>query len=295
MRKFSVFVLCFYLIASALLAVHSERWFSPSGEPINITYRALQPGEIITVSVQDGTRISKVMIQFLEKKYVMGKDDIRSQYLAFLGLDLGLEPGTYNMKIYIQKSDGGWESLEKKIVVQAKEFPVKRLWVKEKYVIPPPEVRERIKRESNILRSIYARFTPQWLGEEKFVIPTSGKVLDNFGERRIYNNKPRSPHGGVDISAPAGNPVKASNSGIVVLSTDLYFAGRTVIIDHGLGLFTIYCHFSKIAVKRGEQVKKGEIIGEVGATGRVTGPHLHWGVKILGSRVDPFSVLDFIL
>jgi murein DD-endopeptidase MepM/ murein hydrolase activator NlpD len=96
----------------------------------------------------------------------------------------------------------------------------------------------------------------------------------------------------VDISAPTGTPVWASNSGEVALRSDLYFSGKTVIIDHGLGLFSLYCHFSKIKVKRGQVVRKGDIIGEIGATGRVTGPHLHWGVKILGDRVDPFSLLS---
>jgi len=95
----------------------------------------------------------------------------------------------------------------------------------------------------------------------------------------------------LDIAAPAGTPVRASNSGQVVLADNLYFSGKTVIINHGLGVFTVYCHFSKIRIKRGEQVKKGEVIGDIGATGRVTGPHLHWGVKIFGSRVDPLALL----
>jgi murein DD-endopeptidase MepM/ murein hydrolase activator NlpD len=169
---------------------------------------------------------------------------------------------------------------------------VKRLWVKEEYVTPPSTVLERIRRESELLRSVYKKFTQTWLGEDSFIMPTEGKVFDNFGERRIYNNKPRSSHAGVDISAPTGTPVWASNSGEVALASDLYFSGKTVIIDHGLGLFSLYCHFSKIKVKRGQVVRKGDIIGEIGATGRVTGPHLHWGVKILGDRVDPFSLLS---
>jgi murein DD-endopeptidase MepM/ murein hydrolase activator NlpD len=142
-----------------------------------------------------------------------------------------------------------------------------------------------------MLGQIYDIFTFQWHGEGPFIIPCDGEAYDNFGERRIFNNEPRSPHSGVDISSPQGAPVRASNSGRVVLAKNLYYAGNTVIIDHGLGVFTSYLHFSKILAKKGEMVRKGDIIGEIGATGRVTGPHLHWGVKVSGSRVDPLSLL----
>jgi murein DD-endopeptidase MepM/ murein hydrolase activator NlpD len=99
----------------------------------------------------------------------------------------------------------------------------------------------------------------------------------------------------VDIAAPYGSPVKASNSGRVVLARDLYFSGNTVIIDHGLGLFTFYCHFSRLKVSRGDMVKKGAVIALAGSTGRSTGAHLHWGVKLLGSRVDPVALLSLAL
>jgi len=102
---------------------------------------------------------------------------------------------------------------------------------------------------------------------------------------------PRSTHSGVDISAPYGSPVRAANSGKVVLARELYFSGKTVILNHGLGLYTYYCHFSKIKVKLGDIVKKGDAVGLVGSTGRSTGPHLHWGVKVQDSRVDPLALL----
>lgn len=294
MRRFLFLLfLFFYLNPVNLFSIHSERWLSPSGTPIEVIYRAFQPGEIIIVSIKDNLRIRNAQLRFLGRKYTMGRDKARSQFLAFIGIDLDLKPGSYMMKVFLQGSGGIWEALEKEITVLSREYPEKKLWVDEKYVTPPAGVRERIKREAEILRSVYAIFTSQWLSQEKFIIPTSGETVENFGERRIYNNKPRSSHGGVDISSPAGTPVKASNSGRVVLASDLYFAGKTVIIDHGLGLFTLYCHFSKIKVKRGNLVDRGDVIGEVGATGRVTGPHLHWGVKIFGSRVDPFSLLSF--
>ncbi len=294
MRKvLFLFFSFFYLCSASLLSIQRERWQSPSGIPIEITYRALQPGEMILISIKGSMRIKDVQIRFLDQRYQVGKSSSDSHFLSFIGLDLDLKPGSYPMKISLQDTDGQWETLEKDIPVLSKTFPERSLWVPQKYVTPPPQVQERIKREEEILRSLYGIFTPQWLGEEEFLMPTPGKTTADFGERRTYNNRPRSPHSGVDISAPAGTTVRASNSGRVVLASNLYFSGNTVIIDHGLGLFTQYLHFSKIKVRRGQMVNKGDVIGEVGATGRVTGPHLHWGVKISGSRVDPFSLLSF--
>ena len=225
----------------------------------------------------------------------MGKSETNSGLLAFIGLDLGLESGSYDMEIFIDKVPGEREYIKKQISVLAKEFPLKKLWVDEKFVTPPKEFHERIRREREILEVIYGITTDQWLGEGLFVFPSPGEAVPNFGERRIFNEKPRSSHRGIDIIVPYGTPVKASNSGRVVLDSDLYYAGKTVIIDHGMGVFTLYCHFSKIRVERGTLVKKGEIVGEIGATGRVTGAHLHWSVKVLGISVDPYSILSLTL
>jgi murein DD-endopeptidase MepM/ murein hydrolase activator NlpD len=155
----------------------------------------------------------------------------------------------------------------------------------------PPEEAKRIEQEAALVASVLGAVSPEWLGTGAFVTPLpEGEPFPNFGQRRLYNNAVASTHTGVDISAPAGTPVRAANAGRVVLAAELYFSGKTVIIDHGLGVFTFYGHFSKILVKRGDLVKKGEMIAEVGQTGRSTGPHLHWSVRILDSRVDPFSL-----
>ncbi len=259
---------------------------------VKLHYRALQPGEVIQVLLKESYSVREATARFLGKKYTFFKMKNSTEFLALIGLDLGVSPGAYTLNISILYSDNSHETISPNIKVVSKEFPVKRLWVEEKFVTPPKEVQERIQRESEILQTVYDIYTPMWLGEGQFIIPSEGEIVSNFGERRFFNNKPRSSHGGVDISSPSGFPVNASNSGRVLLAADLYFAGKTVIIDHGLGVHTIYCHFSKILVKRGEFLNKGKIIGKVGATGRVTGPHLHWGVKLYGSRVDPLSLLN---
>jgi murein DD-endopeptidase MepM/ murein hydrolase activator NlpD len=260
---------------------------------VNLDFRALHPGEVVKVFIRASSPVKTIQAQFSGKKYTFGATGNPNEYLALIGLDLGLKPGSYAIVITPIYKDGSYEKVVREILIAAKEFPLKKLWVNEKYVTPPPEVLARIREESELLNQVYGIYTPQWLGEGPFIVPSSGEVNPNFGERRIFNNQPRSPHSGVDISTPYGEPVVASNSGRIVLASQLYYAGNTVIVNHGLGVFTLYLHLSKFRVKRGDLVEKGAIVGEIGATGRVTGPHLHWGVKVRGSRVDPFSLLYF--
>jgi murein DD-endopeptidase MepM/ murein hydrolase activator NlpD len=258
---------------------------------VDLDFRALHPGEVVKVVVKASAPVKSIQARFSGEKYLLGASPNPGEYLGLIGIDLGLKPGSYPIAITPVYANGHFESVVKEILVVAKEFPVKKLWVDEKYVTPPPEVLKRIREESELLAAIYGIYSPRWMGSGPFIVPSEGEARPNFGERRFFNNQPRSPHSGVDISSPYGAPVAASNSGRVVLVSDLYYAGNTVIIDHGLGVFTLYLHLSKFRVKRGDSVEKGDVVGEIGATGRVTGPHLHWGVKIQGNRVDPFSLL----
>jgi murein DD-endopeptidase MepM/ murein hydrolase activator NlpD len=262
-------------------------------EIINFEYRELAPGEIIKVVVKKAPEIESVQIKFLNEKYET--TEMEDHWICLIGLDLGIEKKDYPLRIYLYKQDGTFEVKDTDISVKDKQFPVKKLWVKEEFVTPPQSVMKRIREESELTRAIYDIYSPEWRVQGRFILPVKGKIFPNFGERRFFNNKPRSQHSGIDIASPQGTPVKASNSGRVVLAIHLYFSGKTVIIDHGLGVFSIYCHFSEIIVSSGNEVEKGEDIGKIGSTGRVTGPHLHWSVKIRGSRVDPNALmsLDF--
>jgi len=293
-RDLFVLILVLYLLPISLYSVENETIQTSTGAILEFSFRAYQPGEIILVTLKENPLVKRVTIRFLGKKYVLEKKSSASPF-ALIGLDLSLNPKTYLIKITVEKRDGKSEDIWKKIPVLTREFPKKKLWVREEYVFPPPEAKERIKREAEMLETVYSFPFPEWLAEGEFILPFSAEAAPNFGERRFYNDELSSFHTGVDISAPLGAPILASNSGKVVLASDLYFAGKTVIIDHGLGLFTFYCHFSEIKVKRGELIRKGDTIGLAGATGRVTGPHLHWGVKIYADRVDPFSLLSLSL
>ncbi len=284
-----------FLFAAGCVSIHSGQTLSlrsSLGPGIEFTSSSFAPGGIVLAQLRGAEAVKKAVIRFGGETYELGPGDEGLEPFALIGLDLGLSSGTRVFEAIIQAKNGQTEVLKQEFPLQPREFPVKKLWVREEYVTPPAAVQERIKWEAELLQTIWSVVTPQWLAEGEFILPHLGEMAPNFGERRIYNNVPRSPHSGVDISAPAGDPVRASNTGRVVLARDLYFSGKTVILDHGLGLFTYYCHFSRVKVKRGEVVKKGGVIGLVGSTGRSTGPHLHWSVRIRETRVDPAALLN---
>jgi len=290
-KKGLVFLILLAVLGAAEKALPSEKavFQAPSGVFLELQFRSLQPGEVLFVSLPDPSGVRRAVVVFRDGEYVLTS----ALRFAFVGLDLGLEPGSFPMTVTFEGTNGDREAVRRDIVVEAKEFPRKKLWVKESFAVPPKEVEERIRREAELVAWVYAIITPRWLGDGAFIQPNEGKVFPNFGQRRIYNDAPRSTHAGVDIAAPQGDPIRAANAGKVVLASHLYLSGNAVIIDHGLGVFSFYGHMSKLLVKRGQAVGKGDIIGKCGTTGRSTGPHLHWAVRVFDSRVDPFSLLAF--
>ncbi len=278
------------LIFPSLYAFSQEE--SASDISVDLNYRILHPGEVIWITLSSIREIKQAHVRFLGEKHDIQEQGETGTLMALIGIDLGQRPGIELMEFSVLFSDGTYGSLQKEVNILPKEFPEKRLRVDPKFVFPPEEELERIQREAELLRSVFKIYSLEWRGTGPFIVPAEGEGFPNFGERRYFNNEARSPHSGVDIASPLGAPVKASNSGKVVLTANLYFAGKTVIMDHGLGVFSFYCHLSRIRVPRGSLVQKGEIIGEVGATGRATGPHLHWSIRITGARVDPFSLLS---
>lgn len=205
------------------------------------------------------------------------------RWWAIVGLPLGLSPGPYA----IDWIDGN-DKKSKKFDVIAKEYETQRLTIKNKRMVNPSESDlRRIKNESAFIETALKTWRDVDDVETGFAKPADGPFSSPFGLRRVFNNEPRNPHSGLDIAAPAGAPVKAPASGIVVEAGDFFFNGNTVFIDHGQGLVTFYAHLQRIAVKKGDTVNAGDLIGEVGMTGRATGPHLHWSVSLNNARVDP--------
>ena len=171
-----------------------------------------------------------------------------------------------------------------------KQYTEQHITLKNREMVNPKlEQLERIKRESEVQKALYQQVSPPQDLRRGFVLPIQGITTSLFGHRRFFNGEPRNPHSGLDIAADTGTPIIAPADAKVVLVDDLYFNGKTVFLDHGQGLITMYCHISKHSVAEADTVRQGETIGLVGATGRVTGPHLHWSVSLNGVRVDPLE------
>ena len=246
-------------------------------------------GTVVLVTIPVKNRPDLVKGQFLKRTltfFPVGEQT----YAGLLGLDMQDRPGRYELTIdvvYPQRT----ERRSLTVLVMKEEYPEQRLTLPSKMVDLDKKTLARVKTESKAVHEAFAGFVPHPLWKGRFVEPVRGKISGRFGSRRVINGQPRKPHSGEDIAAPKGTPVVAMNAGIVRLTTDHFFSGKGVIVDHGLGLFSMYFHLSGVDVAHGQVVKKGQVIGKVGSTGRATGPHLHWGVRLNGARVDPYSLL----
>ena len=175
--------------------------------------------------------------------------------------------------------------------IGAREFPATRLSVAPRFSDPDPEALARIREERRLVRATLARATEEWLPRGAFRWPRETRITSPFGQRRLFNGELRSRHTGVDLAGRRGAPVLAAARGRVALSEHLYFAGNAVYVDHGLGVYTGYFHLSEIDVEEGDVLEKGDLVGKVGSTGRVTGPHLHWSLYVNGESLDASSLL----
>ncbi len=217
------------------------------------------------------------------------------QRKGLLGVDLEKAPGEYELKITGQTASGDKISCSAQVAVRKGRFATEKLQVEKQFVEPSPEQIKRADEERQKLRDIFDRVTLERLWDGKFRIPLDGVTTGtNFGRRRILNGNPGSPHGGVDLPGATGTPVHAAQRGKVVLAEELFFAGNTVVVDHGLGIYTFYGHLSEVDVKVGDAVETGAVLGKVGATGRVTGPHLHWGLTVERARVNPLLLVTLL-
>lgn len=266
----------------------------PAGAPFTLALRALDPGEAILVRLKNDSPFRRVAVSLGSSTRVLeaAEGDSAGSPATLLGIDLGVQPGDLPLKAKGWRPDGSESSFEWPLTIGRKEFPQTRLQVAPAMTHPPAALLETIRRESALVAEILGRVSAEWLAEGAFQSPLPDfKPFPNFGQQRIYNKSVASVHSGVDIAAPRGTKATAPNAGRIVLANKLYYSGWTVIIDHGQGVFTYCCHFDKVLVKRNDMVKKGQVIAEVGSTGRSTGPHLHWSARILAARVDPLSLI----
>ena len=213
---------------------------------------------------------------------------------ALLGVDLEKAPGVYPLLVHTQTASEA-ATCTLRIPIMSGRFATEKLQVGKEFVEPSPEQVKRANEERDRLRGIFDHVTPEKLWSGDFQVPLEGVTIGgNFGKRRVLNGQPGSPHSGVDFPALTGTPVHAPQSGRVVLAEELFFSGNTVVLDHGLGIYTLYAHLSEIDVKAGDDLQSGQVLGKVGATGRVTGPHLHWGLTIERARVNPLQLVKLL-
>ncbi len=215
---------------------------------------------------------------------------------AVVGIDLETKPGPTPWRLAVLETGREARTLAGRVTIQRRDFPVQRLTLPTGMVDLDPETERRAVAEGERLRTLYRTITPERLWRGRFVRPVAGhEAPTGFGARRVINGKPRAPHGGADYAAERGTPVVAVNGGRVALVADFFFPGRLVIVDHGLGLYTLYFHLDSVAVTDGEMVDRGQRLGTVGATGRATGPHLHFGAQVGAARIDPVTLFGLDL
>lgn len=214
-----------------------------------------------------------------------------SGHAALVGIDLETKPGPHRWQVAVLEAGQEPASVRGQVRIEPRTFPVQRLTLPKGMVDLDPETERRALAEAEQLRTLYRTLSPERLWRGRFTRPVPGdEPGTGFGSRRVINARPRAPHGGLDYAASHGTPVVASNSGRVALVADHFFPGRLVVIDHGLGLYTLYFHLDTALVTPGQSVERGQPIGAVGATGRATGPHLHFGVQVGAARVDPAAL-----
>jgi murein DD-endopeptidase MepM/ murein hydrolase activator NlpD len=292
MRIVKCFIAILFLLPWALVS----QGMSAQDKGITFVHRerSLKPGELVLVEAASSRPLSRLVVEAFDRQFPAFSEKDGLKWVALIGIDLETKPGRYEVKLNGIDTNGKSEVSQGILIVEAKRFPVRELKVEEKYVTPPENVQSRIKEERERVDAIFATVTPKRFWNGSFLLPVPGEVISAFGKRSIYNNKPRSPHSGVDFRGVAGTPVRAPNAGQVVLAAELYYSGNTVILDHGLGLYSYFGHLSGFNAKQGDMVKSGDIVGKVGATGLVTGPHLHWTVRLVESRIDPLSLIDIL-
>lgn len=283
------------MTALAALAAASLAALQGSEVPLQVSHRAraVSPGEVVLVTVRPAIPVHDVEATWLDGtvRFFRAED---GSWQGLAPIDLGVRAGRYTLALTARTTGGATVSRSYSIAIASRVFPVRRLSVAPDFATPPPDALERIRQEQTTVEAIFTARTPERLWTAPFTAPVPGEPTSSFGRRTVVNGEPRSPHAGTDFQAATGTIVRAPNRGRVALATDLYFAGQTVILDHGDGVYSYLAHLSAIDVREGQMVERGDRVGLSGATGRVTGPHLHWSMRFARARVDPLSLVSVL-
>ena len=242
--------------------------------------QAAHPGGIVVLTLGKSGE-HKPVVEFNGSRTLVTRED--GEWIAVVGIPLAQEPGPSSVSVAVAGQGAATIAFD----IGEYAYREQRLTVSKSYVDPSPEQLERIFAERKIIDAALQSFREKDGDQLQIIAPVSGPRSSSFGVRRYFNDQPRSPHSGMDIAASSGTAVIAPARGVVSATGDYFFNGNTVIVDHGQGFVTLYCHLSAIDVEEGEHVDGGTVLGKVGATGRVTGPHLHFSTYLNGNAVDP--------
>jgi len=275
-----------FLMVLSLAAMPFES--RSSGPDVSFSSEAMVRGGLILLRVQ-GCESDDVQVVWMEKEIPLARDRGGTLRQGFLAADLNRKPGVY--PVAVRDPSSGFERFFE-LRVNDRNYGTRNIRLPRAKVELDEASLRRVKAETLAVNALWSAECrpPEWEGS--FWMPVNNKIVGAFGQRSIINKKKRSPHTGVDIRGKTGSPVRASNSGTVVLAADHFFTGKSVYVDHGSCIFSMYFHLDQIRVEEGEQIEKGRILGSIGATGRATGPHLHWGVRINGARVNPLTLIE---
>jgi len=258
--------------------------------PIEVFPKVVKQGDACLIKGMKPASLKSMDGEFLGRRFPIA---LRSDetYEGLVGVDMNTRAGVHLIKV--KAPDGSREAYSGSLSVKVEkvDFGIEKLSLPSSMVELDARTLERVNKESERLKTLFQGFREESLWKGAFARPVEGEVSATFGVGRIINGQRRSPHTGIDLQAEEGTPVLACNNGIVVLVDQLFFSGKSVILDHGWGLYSMYFHLSEVEVREGERVRTGSVLGRVGSTGRSTRPHLHWGILINGARVDPVSLL----
>ena len=256
---------------------------SPALE-VAVSPQEVFPGDAFVIKVTDA-KVSKLPPAFcMGKKYYFSRCGEHC-LIAVGAVEIKTNPGVYPVNV---RTGGKRKSID--IIVKPGSFPTMELTMPEEEIFLSPGNLARAKKEERKLRSVFQKVNHR-LWEGDFLLPLNNEISSQYGTKRIFNKKRISPHKGMDIRGREGEEVRASNRGRVMLAEELFFGGNTIILDHGLGIYSLYMHLLKASVRPGEMVSKGDVVGLVGSSGRSSGPHLHFGIKIMNANVNPLSLV----
>jgi len=254
---------------------------APFSQSYGLPTASATPGGIMVITLDTVTDVMP-KVTFNDRPVAVVKQN--EKWVAILGLPLSIPTGF--QEIRVNGHSRGFQ-------VKAKDYPEQHIQLKtRKHIDLSPEDLARHRGEKAKAKKVFKHFDRQQEPDLAFLKPVDGPYSSPFGLKRFFNGEPRNPHSGLDIAAKTGTPIKSPSAGKVVLTGNFFFNGNVVYVDHGQGVISMFCHLDSIGVKEGDTLHKGQILGKVGATGRVTGPHLHWSVSLNNARIDPMLLLD---